>query len=130
LRELFSTVAHFGAEAASTLQLIRPSSPPSANTTPGFGRLPRPSLSADPDGNEPPVLAALLCGPTAFGPRLGTSWQAIGRRLRPATDSYPSRIVVERVDRVDRLEITLLTSRERANQHGENADRRAAIVLR
>lgn len=69
-----------------------------------------------PEAGEPPVLTALLSGPTAFGPRLGgrlgTWWQAIGRRLRPVTDSYPNRIDMELVDHVDRLEITLHTARE------------------
>ena len=69
-----------------------------------------------PGPGEPPVLTALLCGPTAFGPRLGgrlgTWWQAIGRRLRPVTDSYPNRIDAGLLDHVDRLEITLLTARE------------------
>ncbi|HET9081978.1 MAG TPA: hypothetical protein VFO01_15890, partial [Trebonia sp.] len=58
---------------------------------------------------------------TAFGPRLGgrlgTWWQAIGRRLRPVTDSYPNRIVTELVDHVDRLEITLLTPRENLDSY-------------
>ena len=69
-----------------------------------------------PGPGQPPVLTALLCGPTAFGPRLGgrlgTWWQAIGRRLRPVTDSYPNRIDMELVDHVDRLEITLHATRE------------------
>jgi hypothetical protein len=71
---------------------------------------------SDPEPGEPPVLTALLCGPTAFGPRLGgrlgTWWQAVGRRLRPVADSYPNRIDSELIDHVDRLEITLLTARE------------------
>jgi len=74
-----------------------------------------------PGPGEPPVLTALLCGPMAFGPRLGgrlgTWWQAIGRRLRPVTGSYPNRIVVELVDYVDRLEITLLTPRENLDSY-------------
>jgi len=74
-----------------------------------------------PGPGEPPVLTALLCGPMAFGPRLGgrlgTWWQAIGRRLRPVTGSYPNRIVVELVDHVDRLEITLLTPRENLDSY-------------
>jgi hypothetical protein len=65
---------------------------------------------------QPPVLTALLSGPTAFGPRiggrLGTWWLAVGRRLRPAGDPYPNRIAVELVDHVDRMEITLLCPRE------------------
>ena len=69
-----------------------------------------------PGPGEPPVLTALLCGATAFGPRLGgrlcTWWQAIGRRLRPAGGSYPNRIDAGLIDHVDRLEITLLTRRE------------------
>jgi hypothetical protein len=71
---------------------------------------------SDPGPGQPPVLTALLCGPTAFGPRiggrLGTWWQAIGRRLRPVTDPHPNRIPLELIDHIDRLEITLLTPRE------------------
>lgn len=71
---------------------------------------------SDPIPGQPPVLTALLCGPTAFGPRiggrLGTWWLAIGRRLRPVTDPYPNRIPVELIDCVDRLEISLLTVRQ------------------
>ena len=74
-----------------------------------------------PGAGEPPVLTALLCGPTAFGPRLGgrpgTWWQAVGRRLRPVTDSYPNRIDAELIDHVDRLEITLLTRREHLDSY-------------
>jgi hypothetical protein len=69
-----------------------------------------------PAPGEPPVLTALLCGATAFGPRLGgrvgTWWQAIGRRLRPVTDSYPNRIDTGLIECVDRLQIKLLTRRE------------------
>ena len=71
---------------------------------------------SDPEPGELPVLTALLCGATAFGPRLGgrlgTWWQAIGRRLRPVSDSYPNRIDAALIDHVDRLEITLLAARE------------------
>lgn len=74
-----------------------------------------------PGPGEPPVLTALLCGPTAFGPRLGgrlgTWWQAIGRRLRPVTESYPNRIPAELLDHVGRLKITLLTRREHLDSY-------------
>jgi hypothetical protein len=74
-----------------------------------------------PGPGESPVLTALLCGATAFGPRLGgrlgTWWQAIGRRLRPVTESYPNRIATELIDHVDRLEITLLTRREHLDSY-------------
>ena len=76
---------------------------------------------SDPGTGQPPVLTALLCGPTAYGPRiggrLGTWWQAIGRRLRPVTDPYPNRIPLELVDHVDRLEITLFTAREELDSY-------------
>lgn len=79
------------------------------------GRVDDLELSDASDG-QPPALTALLCGPTAFGPRiggrLGTWWLAIGRRLRPVTDPYPCRIPVELIDHVDRLEIALLVPRE------------------
>jgi hypothetical protein len=71
---------------------------------------------SDPRSGQRPVLTALLCGPTAFGPRiggrLGSWWLAIGRRLRPVTDPYPNSIPLDLIDHVDRLEITLLTPRE------------------
>jgi hypothetical protein len=67
------------------------------------------------------VVTALLCGPTAFGPRiggrLGTRWTAVGRRLRPVTDSYPVRVPVELVDHVDRMEVALLTPRENLDSY-------------
>ena len=71
---------------------------------------------SDPRSGESPVLTALLCGPTAFGPRLGgrlgSWWLAVGRRLRPFDDPYPARIPVELIEYVDRRRITLLISRE------------------
>src|SRR5437763_8682214 len=71
---------------------------------------------SDPGPGQPPVLTALLSGPTAFGPRiggrLGTWWLAVGRRLRPVEDPYPNRVPVELIDHVDRMEITLLSPRE------------------
>jgi hypothetical protein len=76
---------------------------------------------SDPGSGQPPALSALLCGPTAFGPRiggrLGTWWQAIGRRLRPVAGLYPNRIPVELIDHVDRLEIALLTPRENLDSY-------------
>jgi hypothetical protein len=76
---------------------------------------------SDPEPGQAPVLTALLCGPTALGPRLGgrlgTWWQAVGRRLRPVADPYPNRIAAELVDHVDRLEITLLTPREHLDSY-------------
>ena len=76
---------------------------------------------SDPQDGQPPVLTALLCGPTAFGPRiggrLGTWWLAIGRRLRPVTDPYPCRIPAELIDHVDRLEIALLVPREQLDSY-------------
>jgi hypothetical protein len=63
----------------------------------------------------------LLCGPTAFGPRiggrLGTWWLAVGRRLRPVADPYPCRIPAELIDHVDRLEIALLVPREHLDSY-------------
>jgi hypothetical protein len=76
---------------------------------------------SEPSPGHPPVLTALLCGPTAFGPRiggrLGTWWLAAGRRLRPIADSYPNRIPAELIDHVDRLEITLLTPRQNLDSY-------------
>jgi hypothetical protein len=76
---------------------------------------------SDPRPGQPPALTALLCGPTAFGPRIGgrfgTWWLAIGRRLRPVTDPYPNRIPVELLDHIDRLDIILLTPRDNLDSY-------------
>jgi hypothetical protein len=76
---------------------------------------------SDPVPGQPPLLTALLCGPTAFGPRiggrLGTWWLAVGRRLRPITDPYPNRVPVELIDHVDRLDVALLTPREQLDSY-------------
>ncbi|WP_435155189.1 hypothetical protein [Amycolatopsis sacchari] len=61
--------------------------------------------------DDPPVVTALLCGPTALGPRIGdrigTWWAAVGRRLRPRDDPYPVRIPLDLVCRFDRREVRL-----------------------
>jgi hypothetical protein len=71
----------------------------------------------EPDGGGPPVLTALLCGPTALGPRIGARigrwWAAIGRRLRPDDDPCPNRIPINLIHHVNRTEVTLTVSRER-----------------
>jgi hypothetical protein len=71
----------------------------------------------EPDDGGPPVLTALLCGPTALGPRIGDRigrwWAAIGRRLRPDDDPYPNRIPINLVHSVNRREVTLTVSRDR-----------------
>lgn len=58
-----------------------------------------------------PVVTALLCGPTALGPRIGgrigTWWLAIGRRLRPADDPYPNRVPFDQVSNIDHRGIHL-----------------------
>lgn len=65
------------------------------------------------DGGEP-LLTAVLCGPTALGPRLGgrlgTWWVAIARRLRPQDDPAPVRIAVDDIERVDRETVRLRTA--------------------
>lgn len=67
-----------------------------------------------PDDGGPPFVSALLCGPTALGPRiggrLGEWWTAVGRRLRPNDDPYPVRIPMCLVTRVDRREVRLRAS--------------------
>jgi hypothetical protein len=72
---------------------------------------------AVPDDGGPPVLTAILCGPTALGPRIGGRfgqwWAAIGRRLRPNDESYPNRIPIHQVGKVDRTKLTLTVSRDR-----------------
>jgi hypothetical protein len=71
----------------------------------------------EPDDGGPPVLTALLCGPTALGPRIGhrigSWWAAIGRRLRPNDDPYPNRIAINLVATADRTQVTLKVSRDR-----------------
>jgi hypothetical protein len=70
----------------------------------------------DPGDGGPPVLTALLSGPTALGPRiggrLGEWWSAIGRRLRPVDEEYPNRIPIDHVDCVDRTQVRLSVSRD------------------
>jgi hypothetical protein len=65
----------------------------------------------DPDGGGALVITAILCGPTALGPRiggrLGTWWLSIGRRLRPLDDPYPVRIPFGDVTGLDRRELTV-----------------------
>ncbi len=79
------------------------------------GRVDDIELTEPPDGGAP-VLTALLCGPTAFGPRmggrLGTWWLSIGRRLRANDDPYPNRIPISMVERVEPTGITLSVSRD------------------
>ncbi|GAB3155482.1 hypothetical protein GCM10027290_51700 [Micromonospora sonneratiae] len=70
----------------------------------------------DPGDGAEPVLSALLCGPTALGPRiggrLGRWWAAIGQRMRPYDDAYPNRIPVADIDYVDHLQLQLKVSRD------------------
>ena len=65
----------------------------------------------EPGDDGAPVIAAILCGPTALGPRigghLGTWWLAIGRRLRPLDDPYPVRIPFDDVVALDRRQLTV-----------------------
>lgn len=67
-------------------------------------------LSEPADGCASAV-TAILCGPTALGPRiggrLGTWWLAIGRRLRPLDDPYPVRIPFDDVTGLDRRQLTV-----------------------
>ena len=65
----------------------------------------------DPDDGTPPILTAILCGPVAFGPRLGGLlglwWLSTARRLRWEADPAPSRIPFGDVESVDRKQIRL-----------------------
>ncbi|TVT46408.1 hypothetical protein FNH05_19955 [Amycolatopsis rhizosphaerae] len=67
-------------------------------------------LDVPADGG-PPVVTALLCGPTALGPRIGdrigTWWSAVGRRMSPGDDPYPARIPIEKVAKFDRRRVRL-----------------------
>jgi hypothetical protein len=69
---------------------------------------------SDPADGGAPVITAILCGPTALGPRiggrLGTWWLAIGRRLRPLDDPYPVRIPFDEVTGLDRRQLTVRRS--------------------
>jgi hypothetical protein len=70
----------------------------------------------EPEDGGPPVLTALLCGPTAFGPRvggrLGTWWLSVGRRLRARDDPYPNRIPITMVTSVEPTGVGLNVSRD------------------
>ncbi|HVW43232.1 MAG TPA: hypothetical protein VHC18_17970 [Amycolatopsis sp.] len=64
-----------------------------------------------PDDGGAPTLTALLCGPTALGPRLGGRfgawWTAIGQRLRPGDELYPVRVTADMIVTFDRHEVRL-----------------------
>jgi sporulation protein YlmC with PRC-barrel domain len=68
----------------------------------------------EPDDGGAPIITAILCGPTALGPRIGghigTWWLAIGRRLRPLDDPYPVRIPFDDVVALNRRELTVRRS--------------------
>lgn len=89
---------------------------------------------AEPPDGGAPVLTAILCGPTALGPRvgglLGLMWWAVGRRLRPDEDPYPIRIPFDLVESVDRKEIRLSTSGERHGTYRLRDWTRDKIVAR
>jgi hypothetical protein len=67
-----------------------------------------------PADGGPPVLTAILCGPTALGARLGgrlgTWWVAIARRLRPRDDVAPVIVDIDDVDRITRETVQLRTA--------------------
>lgn len=67
-------------------------------------------LSDTGDGKGP-VWTAILCGPTALGPRIGdrvgTWWLSVGRRLRPGNYPSPVRIPVDRITKLDHREVRL-----------------------
>ncbi len=77
---------------------------------------PEPDPAGGGSAARAPVLTALLCGPIAYGPRLGgrlgTWWAATGRRLRGDGDGYPCRIPLSLVARVDRMQVRLTSPRE------------------
>ncbi len=68
----------------------------------------------EPGDGSAPVITAILCGPTALGPRIGgrvgTWWLAIGRRLRPLDDPYPVRIPFDDVDVLDHRQLVVRRS--------------------
>jgi sporulation protein YlmC with PRC-barrel domain len=75
---------------------------------------------AEQDDGSAPVLSAILCGPMAFGPRLGGPfglwWLSVARRLRPDADPSPVRISFDQVKSVDRKQIRLTTSGEESQR--------------
>lgn len=80
-----------------------------------------------------PVLTALLCGPSAFGPRVGgviglAIW-SIGRRLSP-TGGEPVRIPLTEVKRINRREIRLRESARRLGLHRTTDWSREHIIQR
>jgi hypothetical protein len=68
----------------------------------------------EPGDGGAPVITAILCGPTALGPRigghLGTWWLAFGRRLRPLGDPSPVRIPFDDVTALNRRQLTVRRS--------------------
>ncbi|HET7304531.1 MAG TPA: hypothetical protein VFJ12_08300 [Segeticoccus sp.] len=73
------------------------------------GKVDEIEFSEGPEG--PPVLTALLCGPTALGPRiggpLGLLWYSVGRRMREDANPQPTRIPLHLVRTISRTEVTL-----------------------
>jgi hypothetical protein len=65
----------------------------------------------DAGDGTPPTLTAILCGPLAFGPRLGGVlglwWLSTARRLRREAEPAPARIPFDQVESVDRKQIRL-----------------------
>lgn len=66
---------------------------------------------APPAGGGPPLLTAILCGPTALGPRiggrLGAWWVAVGRRFRPVSEVAAPAIPFDLVAKVSTTELRL-----------------------
>ena len=70
-----------------------------------------------------PELTALLCGPLAFGPRLGgrlgTWWTSIGRRLRPDGDPAANPVPIQLIKQLSHRGIELsVSARGLTNRRG------------
>ena len=72
-------------------------------------------LSDAVDGDAP-VWTAILCGPTALGPRLGGRlgvwWASIASRLRQTGDREPARISVDQIAELDHRQVRLTICRD------------------
>jgi hypothetical protein len=70
----------------------------------------------DSDDETGPILSALLCGPTAFGPRIGGRlgfwWLSVAQRLRSSKRPAPRRIPLAIVESINAEGVHLSLSRE------------------
>jgi hypothetical protein len=70
----------------------------------------------DPGDGAGPIWTAILCGPTALGPRiggrLGAWWSSVAQRIREGDNPYPHRISVDNIAELDHRQVRLNIARD------------------